>query len=179
MNEDIHEEKFYLEKDRISVFIGKEGSMKKKISEYFNAEIDVDSKNGEVLVESQNAVDAFVLAQVVQAINYGHNPENTLKLEDENMVFDILDVKQMVKDHLRLKVVMGRIIGKEGSTRKAIEEITKCHIAVKDHYVTIIGAFENVGLVHEALDMLIKGGSHKSFYGYLERNKVNTDNDLI
>ncbi|MEC8221339.1 MAG: KH domain-containing protein [Nanoarchaeota archaeon] len=175
MTFDIHEEKFYLEKDRISVFIGKEGETKKTISKHFNSEIDVDSKTGEVLVESENAVDGFVLSQVIQAINFGHNPEKTLVLEDENMVFDIIDVKPMVRDHLRLKTVMGRIIGKEGSTRKAIEEITKCNIAVKDHYVSIIGAFENVGLVHEALDMLIKGGSHKSMYGYLERNKVNSN----
>ncbi len=172
---DIIEEKLYLEKDRIPVFIGKEGSMKKQFCEKFNAEIDVDSNTGEVLVAGENSVDLFVLAQIVQAINYGHNPINALDLEDENVVLDIIDVKPLVRDSHRLKTVMGRVIGKEGSTRRAIEEITKCRIAVKDHFVSVVGAFENVGLVHDALDMLIKGSSHKSFYAYLERNKVNND----
>ena len=64
-----------------------------------------------------------------------------------------------------------RIIGKDGSTRKAIEEITKCNLSIKDSFVSVVGPYENVQLIHEALEMLIKGSSHKSFYSYLERNK--------
>ncbi len=166
------EETFYLEPTRIPVFIGKEGSVKEKLEKEFESKIEVDSKTGEVEVISENAINSFVLGHIIEAINLGHNPENTFYLKDEHYVFDIIDVKPLVRDSKRLTSVMGRIIGKEGSTRKAIEEITKCDLAISDSIVSVIGPFENVQLVHEALDMLIKGASHKSIYSYLERNKA-------
>jgi len=102
-----------------------------------------------------------------------------LKLEDESNVLDVIDIKTIIKDHNRLKTVMGRIIGKEGTTRKTIEQITKCSISVKDHFVSAIGAYENIIVVHEALLMLISGSSHKSFYSYLERNKVGSEAGIL
>lgn len=173
------EEKFYLEKDRIPVFIGKEGSQKKEFEKKFECKIDIDSKTGEVLVDGENSLSNFILSNVVHAINYGHSPRAAMELEDENVVLDVIDMKQMVKDHTRLKIVIGRVIGKEGSTRKLIEEITKCSISVKDHYVSAIGPYENTMLVHEALEMLIGGASHKSFYSFLERNRVKMDTGLM
>ncbi len=166
----LEKEECFLDMDRIPVFIGKGGIWKKKFEEKFDCKIDVDSKTGKVLIESKNSVSNFILSNIIAGINYGHNPENAIKLEDENYVIDVIDVKTMVK-HDRLKAVLGRIIGREGSTRKAIEEVTKCSVSVKDYFVSIIGPYENTHLVHEALDMLIKGASHKSFYSYLERNK--------
>lgn len=165
------EETFYLSSSRIPVFIGKDGSMKERFEEEFSCSIEVDSKTGEINVTSENALDTFVLGHVIEAINYGHNPEHTFSLKDEHFVFDIIDVKPMVRDSKRLLSVMGRIIGKNGSTRRAIEEITKCWVAVDENFVSVIGPFENVQLVHEALDMLISGASHKSIYSYLERNR--------
>ena len=173
------EEKFYLDEDRIPVFIGKSGLVKKDFERKFNSKISVDSNSGDVIVDSEDAVSLFILSNIINAINYGHSPEHALRLEDENAVLDIIDVRTMIKDKLKLKSVMGRIIGKEGSTRRAIEEVTKCSVSVKDHFVSVIGNFENTILVHEALDMLIKGASHKSFYSYLERNKVGSEAGLM
>lgn len=166
------QEKVYLEKDRIQVFIGKEGTTKSLFEKQFNCEIEVNSDTGEVLMSAEDSYPLFIMSNIVAAINYGHNPQNALLLEDEHMVLDIIDVKNLVRNQSRLKSVMGRVIGSEGSTRKAIEEITKCNVSVRDHFVSVIGPFENVHLVHDALDMLIKGASHKTFYSYLERNKA-------
>ncbi len=173
------EERFYLELDRIAVFVGKEGSVKKEFEEKFNCSIDVNSKNGEVTVEGEDALNKFILSNIVHAINYGHSPQAALQLEDENFVLDVIDMKQMVKDHSRLKIVIGRVIGKDGGTRKLISDITKCSVSVKDHFVSVIGPYENTMLVHEALEMLINGASHKSFYAFLERNRVKMDTGLI
>ena len=163
---------FYLTKERVPVFIGKNGEMKQQFEEKFSSNIEVNSQTGEVIAESEDAVSLFVLGSAIEAINYGHNPENTFELQDESTVIDIIDLKSKVRDQKRLNSVMGRIIGKDGSTRKAVEEITKCFISVTEEGVCVIGPFENVQLVHEAIDMLIKGASHKSMYSYLERNKI-------
>ena len=173
------EEKLFLESDRIPAFIGKGGLQKREFEKKFDCEINVDSKTGELIVECEDALNMFVFTNVVTAINFGHSPMAALKLEDETFVLDTIDVKTIIKDHVRLKSVMGRIIGKEGSTRKVIEEITKCSVSVRDHFVSFIGPYENTILVHEALEMLIKGASHKTLYGFLERNKHQVNTGLL
>lgn len=174
------EERLFLEKDRIPVFIGTDGSTKKELEDKFESKIDIDSDSGEVIVESEDAVSVFVLSNIVNAVNLGHNPDNAMKLEDENYVLDVIDVKSLVRnDHTRVKTVMGRIIGKNGATRRAIEEITRCSVSVRDTNVSVIGPYENILLVHEALEMLINGVSHKSFYSFLERNRERMDTGLL
>lgn len=173
------EERYFLELDRVPVFIGKEGSKKKEIEDKFECEIEIDSDTGEVIISSEDALNIFIVSNIISAVNYGHNPDKALALEDENYVLDVIDVKPMVRDSGRLKVVMGRIIGKEGSTRSLIEEMTKCAVSVRDNYVSVIGPYENTLIVHEALEMLINGSSHKSFYSFLERNSVNVDSGLL
>lgn len=173
------QERYFLELDRIPVFIGKEGSMKRKIGKKFDSEIEVNSENGEVIVKSEDALNIFIISNIISAVNYGHNPEKAMMLEDENNVLDVIDVKNMVRDHSRLKVVMGRIIGKEGSTRALIEDMTKCSVSVKDNFVSVIGPYENIIIVHEALEMLINGSAHKSFYSFLERNRTNMNSGLL
>lgn len=170
---------FFLEKDRVPVFIGKDGNMKKEIEEKFNSKIDIDSNTGEVIVESEVSVNIFVISNVISAVNMGHNPINAVKLEDENYVLDTIDIKDYVRNHDRLKTVMGRIIGKEGSTRKIIEEVTRCSVSVKDSFVSVIGPYENILVVHEAIEMLAKGASHKSFYSFMERNRHSIDTGLL
>ena len=172
-------DRFFLEKDRIAVFIGHNGSWKKEFEKTFNCKIDINSDNGEVIVESDNPMSRFVLFNVINAINYGHSPQSAIKLEDDNYVLDVIDIKMMVRDHNRLNTIIGRVIGKNGSTRKLIEEITKCNVSVYDTYVSIIGPYENTTLVHEALETLINGASHKSFYSFLERNRVKMDTGLL
>lgn len=173
------EEKFFLEKDRIPVFIGVSGSCKRELEKKFNCKLNINSQNGEVIVDCEDAVAIFVLSNIITAVNYGHSPEHAAKLEDESYVLDIIDIKQFVHDNERLKAVAGRIIGKDGSTRKAIEEITKCNLSIKNNFVSVVGPYENVQLIHEAIEMLIKGASHKSFYSYLERNKSSQASGLL
>ena len=166
------EEKFFLEPDRIAVFLGKNGEQKKKFEEELSCTLAVDSKTGEVTASSEDSVNLFTLSQIIMAVNLGHNPEHAENLEDETIVLDVINIKDKVKNQDRVKTVVGRVIGKNGSTRKTIEEVTGCQVAIKDTIVSAIGRYENIMVVHEALEMLISGMSHKSFYAYLERNKT-------
>lgn len=170
---------YFLDLSRVPVFIGKNGEWKSYFEKKFNCILTVNSNSGEVIVDCEDGYISFVISNIINAINHGHNPKNALKLEDENYVLDYVDVKSKVKDSVRLKVVMGRIIGKNGVTRKIIEDTATCSVFVGEDYVSIIGPFENISLVHEALEMLIKGVSHKSFYSYLEKNRVNMDRGLL
>ena len=168
----IDQEQAFIDSQRLPMLIGKEGNTKLSIESHFNVSLEIDSNTGEIIITGENATNRYLTSLVIQAIHYGFSPENAMLLDDEHNVLDIIDVKRDVKNHTRLKIVMGRIIGHDGQTRKLIEEITGCKITIKENFVGIIGSFENVQLVHEALEMLISGASHKSFYSYLERNKT-------
>ena len=170
--ENLDKDMVYIEYSRIPVLIGKEGATKLSIEEEFEVNLEINSSNGEVLISGVDASKRYVASLVIQAIHYGFSPQSALLLNDEHNVLDVIDVKLQVRQHSRLKIVMGRIIGNNGQTRKLIEEITNCKISILESRVGIIGSFENVQLVHEALEMLINGASHKSFYSYLERNKT-------
>lgn len=171
---DIDKEQIFIDLERLPVLIGKEGHVKSKIEEIFKVQLEINSTSGEVIISGDDSSGRYISSLVIQAIDYGFSPENAFLLDNEHNVLDVVDVKREVKNHNRLKVVMGRVIGAEGQTRKLIEEITNCKITIKDSLVGIIGSYENVQLVHEALEMLIKGASHKSFYSYLERNKTSS-----
>ena len=168
----IEEDQLYIDVSRIPVLIGKEGKTKQHIEHEFGVSLHINSKTGEVIVSGEDSSKRYIVSLVIQGMGYGFSPEHAMLLDDENNVLDVIDVKRELKNHDRVKVVMGRIIGHEGQTRRLIEEITGCNVTIKDSMVGIIGRFENVQLVHEAVEMLIKGASHKSFYGYLERNKT-------
>ena len=168
----LNEEQVNVDISRLPVVIGTNGSTKKKLEEQFSVKLDIDSETGDIIVSGDDSSKRYVVSLILQAIHYGFSPEHATILEDEFNVLDVVDVKRNVRDSHRLKVVMGRIIGQDGKTRQLIEEITQCRVTIKDHFVGIIGRYENVQLVHEAIGMLINGASHKSFYGYLERNKV-------
>ncbi len=173
------EEKLQISLDRVPVLIGKDGRDKVFLEKKFNCSINIDSKTGEVFIDSEDGYTNYILRNIITAIDLGHSPMNAVKLEDENYVLDVIDVKNKVKDSHRLKIVLGRVIGKNGTTRKILSDTTNCSVSVKDNYVSVIGLFENIQLVHEALEMLINGASHKSFYSYIERNKVNIDSGLL
>jgi len=175
------EETYYLEKDRIPVFIGKQGEMKKQFEKKLNCSIDIDSNSGKIITTSEEPINNFILGNIIQAVNGDLNPNFALKLCDENYVLDVLDVRHMVKknEKLYVKRAVGRIIGLNGATRKVIEEITKCFLAIKDNYVTIVGPYENTILVQKGIEMICKGVSHKGLYKYLERNKENMETGLF
>ncbi|MCA9486582.1 RNA-processing protein [Candidatus Woesearchaeota archaeon] len=173
------DEKTFIDADRLPVLIGKDGETKRLLEQHFDSTMAIDSQSAEIVISGKDAVSTFTLKNVISAINFGHNPKKALKLEDEHMVLDVIDVKSMVKDAGRCKVIMGRIIGKEGSTRKVIEEASGCDVSVKDHYVSVIGPYENTLIVHDALKMLISGAAHKSFYAFLEKNAVRKDPAIL
>ncbi|NHJ32697.1 MAG: RNA-processing protein, partial [Asgard group archaeon] len=62
----------------------------------------------------------------------------------------------------------GRIIGKEGRTRKIIEETTGTRISVFGNTVGIIGPYERLKVARDAIHMLLEGSKHGTVYAFLE-----------
>lgn len=160
--------------DRIGSLIGVNGSVKEFIEENCEVELEIDSENGSVRLESKGEpFKALRASDIVKAISHGFSPQNASKiLEDDELIFTIIDLSHLSGSPKELARIKGRIIGKDGSTRELMEELTESKISVYGETVAVIGYPEKVKLVEGAIDMLIDGAPHGNVYSYLEKKRL-------
>jgi len=163
--------------ERIGVLIGPNGETKREIERALNVSLEIDSETGDVIISlNENSDDPsslFRARDVVLAIGRGFSPQRAFKLlQDEDSMLTIIDLREIFgrskSDIIRVK---GRIIGKEGKTRKIIEECTETYISVYGHTISIIGGVEGSEIAREAIMMLINGSQHATVYRFLQRKR--------
>lgn len=159
--------------DRIAVFIGKEGLTKKDLEASLNCDLEIDSKEGDVVVSSKDSFNLMIAKDVIKAIARGFNPEIAKKLLKEDYFLELIslnDYNSQKNQHARLK---GRVIGREGRSRNLIEEYTGCFISVYGKTIAIIGKGDAVRIANKAVDSLLTGSPHAYVYKWLEKEKQN------
>jgi len=164
-------------KDRIGALIGPDGRVKENIERRLSVELGIDSESGDVTITlSPGAEDPSILfraKEVVTAVGRGFSPERAFRLlQDEDAVLQVIDLRESVgrsvSDIQRLK---GRIIGKEGKTRRLIEELTDADVSVHGHTVSMIGGLDHVEIAREAIQMILRGSQHATVYRFLHRKR--------
>jgi len=162
-------------KNRIAVLIGKDGEIKKEIENKLGVKINLDSKSGDCEIlpnpESPNymPLNIFTAQKIANAINRGFNPMKAMKLIDENYDLEIFNLIQLIgKSDKRIKRVKGRVIGRNGEMRKAIEKYAESFISVYGKTISIIADYENLQLARKAVSMLINGIPHHVVLKFLE-----------
>ena len=167
-------------RERIGVLIGKKGITKREIEEKTKTIITIDSEEGQVSIEGDEA-DGFLRAvEVVKAIARGFSPERAYTLfEDEDLFLEIIELSEVADGPGKLERIRGRIIGRDGKSRSQIEDLTNTEISVYGKTVGIIGMIEQVKVAREAIEMLINGVSHESVYSFLDRKKREMKQDMI
>ena len=159
-------------RNRVAVIIGKEGSVKKDIEESTNTKLNIDSKEGDVFVSGDDALGLYTAREIIKAIGRGFNPDIAKLLLKADYIFEIVDLGEYAgksKDTmLRLK---GRVIGKEGKSRKLIEELTECNISVFGKTISIIGMPDSAANARRAVEALLRGSPHANVYKWLEKRR--------
>lgn len=159
-------------RNRVAVIIGKEGSVKKDIEESTKTKLNIDSKEGDVFVSGEDALGLYTAREIIKAVGRGFNPDIAKLLLKADYIFEIVDLSEFAgksKDAmLRLK---GRVIGKEGKSRRLIEELTECNISVFGKTIGIIGLPEAAANARQAVESLLRGSTHANVYKWLEKRR--------
>jgi ribosomal RNA assembly protein len=159
--------------DRIGVLIGRGGETMREIEERAEVRLDIDSESGNVRIETVgDPVTALKGPDIVKAIGRGFAPEDALELlEDEMMMFDVIDIEAAARNRNDLRRQKGRLIGEDGRTRELMEELTGASVAIYGSTLGVIGGPHQVEAVREAAEMLLDGAPHGSVYSFLERKR--------
>jgi ribosomal RNA assembly protein len=157
-------------KERIAVLIGKKGQVRKKIEDTMEVTLTINSKEGDVEIQGEEALQLYTTRDIIRAIARGFNPEVALLLLKQDYVFELIDVTKHVKEN-HIARIKGRIIGKGGKAREVIEELTGTYISVYGKSVAIIGEVDCVRACKRAIDSLVQGAPHSVVYKWLERRR--------
>lgn len=171
MDEFVYELK--INKDRIPILIGKIGSIKKEIENATKTKIKVDSKEGDVFIKGEDGLGLYTASEVIKAIGRGFNPDVSLLLLKPEYSFDVIDLSDYAgKSKNSLIRIKGRIIGREGKSRKLIEQLTDTYISVYGKTVAIIGETVSVQIARDAIESISQGSPHSKVYRWLEKKRI-------
>ena len=160
-------------KERVGVLIGHNGETKKMIEKISKTTLEIDSAEGEVTIDEHETSDpmlCLIVEDVIRAIGRGFSPEHAMHLFKDNMDFFIFNLHDYVgKKDSHTKRIKSRIIGTDGKTKRAIENLTGADLSIYGHTVALIADFESMDVAKKAIDMLLSGSKHASVYRYVER----------
>lgn len=154
---------------RVKNLIGEDGKTKKLLESKCKVKLDVDSE-GEIQVDGE-AAEVFFAKDVVKAIGRGFDVNDALRILNENCQFQLIDLKDILRNDKAISRIKGRIIGEKGRMKTEIEAATESKIAVYGYTVGIISQHETMNYATEAVNKLINGSEHSRVYAYLAKAK--------
>ena len=154
--------------ERVAVLIGENGESKETIEKLTECGLTV--KDNLVKIEG-DAIDEMDAQKIVKAVGRGFNPEKAVKLAERDITFHMLDINDYADTENSRTRLKGRVIGRDGETRRHLEKEGNVDISVYGKTIGIIGYAQNIQIISEVINQLLQGRSHSSAYNYLEKNR--------
>ncbi len=138
--------------------------------------VKITNKGTEVVIEGL-PINEYLAEKVIDAINFGFPLSVAFMIKEEDVSFEILNIKDYTK-RKDFATVRARIIGKNGKTLKTLNNLTNCNFELKDNQVGIIGNSEEIKNAQIAVTSIIKGAKQSNAYSYLEKHQTKPIFDL-
>jgi ribosomal RNA assembly protein len=159
-------------KERIAILIGVKGETKRRISKLTNTKLQINSQEGDIIINGDQGLDVYLAKKVISAIGRGFNPDVALMLLEEYKDIEVIDISNFSRktknDLARLKA---RLIGRQGKARKLIEQLADVEISIYGKTISIIGNQVSLNIARHAIINLLQGSKHGNVYAYLEKQK--------
>jgi len=156
--------------ERVAVLIGSGGETKRAIEKATGIKLAV-SEEGEVEIESADALAEWRARDVVKAIGRGFNPRIALKLLREDMYLEIVSLRDLLPTKKAIERQRGRVIGEGGKAWLTIEELSGANISVYGDTIAFIGSHEAIVAAKEAVLEIVGGRRHAAAFRQLARRK--------
>lgn len=162
-------ERLAILKERKSILVGLEKSLRCKISIEVHGGVTIDGE----------AFEEYLARNVLYAFGRGFDIKSAELLLDENYYFSYLNIKDYVNSKNRIKVIKARLIGSEGRAKKYIETVSSAKVSVYGDTVSFIGSIEQIKEATAAAKTIIEGGSHKLAYKRMEATHRKNKKDIF
>ncbi|WP_422398135.1 KH domain-containing protein [Sulfolobus tengchongensis] len=143
-----------------------------KLEELTDTKISYDerTKTFNVIPKGQNQYEALKAVSVIRAIGLGFDAEIAFKLLSDEYILDVIDLKGIIGNNPEvMRRVKGRIIGENGKTKKILQEYTGVYISIYEHYIGILGPYDQVQIARKAIELLIDGKEHSTVYKFIDK----------
>jgi ribosomal RNA assembly protein len=159
--------------NRIAVVIGKNGKTKKIIEKKGECILEINSDTGEVWIkEEKDPYLSYKTADVIRAIAHGFSPKKAFNLFKDLYYLEVIDIGEYAKKNPnRLRRIKARLIGRQGRTRKNLEELSSSLFSVYEDTVSIISDNVHLEIAKRATDMLLIGRQQHTVYRYLVKKQ--------
>lgn len=161
--------------ERKSVLIGRNGKVRKAIEKKTNTKIAVAVEN-DVTIEGEG-LDVLNAEEIVKAIARGFSPQRAFILLDEEYQLNVITLND--EKYNTIKRLLARVIGRDGRTRRKIEQLTGSYVSVYGKTVSIIGKSEGMDTATRAIEQLLEGRSHGYVYRRMEKSREKTEQRYI
>ena len=180
----IFEQSIKIPISRVGVLVGKGGNVKKEIETHCGVSIEINGREGEVIVTADgdlSIIDPFKAIEIINAISKGFSPQRaTALLRDNESLLEMLDLREYSgRSRSNLNRIKGRIIGSNGKTRRIIEETSGSEISIYGHTASIIGTSSEVEMAKEAIESLASGKSHQSVYITMQKKRSKLKKEML
>lgn len=141
--------------------------------EQLRLQVKMDPRHNKVMIRTcKDTTDPGAIqkgADFLRAFCLGFDVDDAIaliRLDDLYIeTFEIKDVKTLEGDHLSRAI--GRIAGKDGKTKFAIENASRTRVVLADSKIHILGGFSNIKIARETIVSLILGAPPGKVYGNL------------
>lgn len=145
-----------------------DGKMLKTLRERLNCKVDIKAND----VEIEGApYDEYNAKNVILAFGRGFELEKAWKLLSEEYFLQQIDLRDVFRNKEQMARIKSRLIGTEGRAKEYIESVSGADMAVYGGYVSTIGRIEEVKVADAAIQIIIDGGTHKTAYAVMEKER--------